>query len=35
MATTLGVLVEPNLLERDKEVIGIPQIFESLYYENV
>tara|TARA_A100001011_G_scaffold178425_1_gene187172 strand:+ start:4273 stop:8790 length:4518 start_codon:yes stop_codon:yes gene_type:complete len=31
---TLGVLVEPNLLERDKEIIGhIPQI-ENTYYEN-
>ena len=31
---TLGVLVEPNLLERDKEVIGHIPVFESLYYEN-
>jgi len=31
---TLGVLVEPNLLERDKEVIGhIPQI-DNNYFEN-
>jgi len=31
---TLGVLVEPNLLERDKEIIGHIPTFENLYYEN-
>ena len=31
---TLGVLIEPNILERDKEVIGkLPEI-ENVYYEN-
>ena len=32
--STLGILVEPNLLERDKEIIGHIPVFESLYYEN-
>ena len=32
--TTLGVLVEPNILNRSKEVIGDTPEYESLYYEN-
>ena len=32
--TTLGVLVEPNILNRSKEVIGDIPEYESLYYEN-
>ena len=32
--TTLGVLVEPNILNRSKEVLGQAPSFESNYYEN-
>jgi len=32
--TTLGVLVEPNILNRSKEVLGQIPTFESNYYEN-
>jgi hypothetical protein len=32
--STLGVLVEPNILNRSKEVLGNVPNFESLYYEN-
>jgi|APSaa5957512535_1039671.scaffolds.fasta_scaffold04493_3 hypothetical protein len=31
---TLGVLVEPNILNRSKEIIGDTPEYESLYYEN-
>ena len=32
--STLGVLVEPNILNRSKEVVGKAPEFESLYFEN-
>ena len=32
--TTLGLLIEPNILERAKEVVGEIPKFENLYFEN-
>ncbi len=32
--TTLGLLIEPNLLERSKEVVGKIPEFDNVYYEN-
>ena len=32
--TTLGVLIEPNILERSKVVIGKPPNFDNQYFEN-
>ena len=32
--TNLGLLIEPNILERSKEVIGHVPEFENLYIEN-
>ena len=32
--STLGVLIEPNILNRSKVVMGLPPEFESLYFEN-
>ena len=32
--STLGVLIEPNVLERSKQVVGKPPEFENVYYEN-
>ena len=31
---TLGVLIEPNALERSKEIIGQPPEFDNVYFEN-
>ena len=32
--TTVGILVEPNILERSKQVVGDRPEFENTYYEN-
>ena len=32
--TTVGLLIEPNLLERSKEVVGKIPEFDNVYYEN-
>ena len=32
--TDLGVLIEPNLLERSKQVIGRDLEFDNQYFEN-
>jgi hypothetical protein len=32
--TSLGVLIEPNILERSKVVVGKPPNFDNVYYEN-
>ena len=32
--TTLGVLIEPNILERSKVIVGKPPEFENTYFEN-
>ena len=32
--STLGVLIEPNILERNKQVIGKPVEFDNQYFEN-
>ena len=32
--TTLGVLIEPNILERSKVIVGKPPEFENVYFEN-
>ena len=32
--TTLGLLIEPNILERSKEVVGKIPEFENSYFEN-
>jgi len=32
--TTLGVLIEPNILERSKVVVGKPPSFDNQYFEN-
>ena len=33
--TTLGLLIEPNILERSKEIVGQPPEFTNEYFENV
>ena len=32
--STLGVLIEPNILERNKQIIGKPLEFDNQYFEN-